>query len=443
MSRPLAALALALIALTACEDSVQFRLRLAWQRVGDPQACPTMSDGTYSCEAIPLSCDVRVRVRIVGAASDQKHYSECFRIENDGDVCQLADLPITPRAIPNEMVRIQVIVWTVDELERSQAVLAEDGCPVTTVFAGGLPRLGEPIDPLLPPEAVPALGGEAYFAVGKSPTATVTLGCPAYDDLNAPSCRDNSVTLDATILNPSTLASVSSTQGADMEVRFGAPVANGDGTFRVDSNVLSPALARTTAGPLTWQGVLQTAPVGVQCLRADAQGVAAPTIACFDAPAADAQRRIFPTGFLVGRELLRQLLVMQTLVDLPEPGMVLGVVVDARRQPVEGATVTVGGGATVFYPDDDVQGVRVDTGKKGLFVSRNAPYGAAWHATTPGGLADIGTARGGLVDDHVSVVLIELDGTVPVLDAGIGAPDGGDAGGGVDAGTDDGGVDAP
>ncbi len=426
-------LVLAMLAgLAGCEDSVRFRLRLEWQRSPDAQSCPTNADDRYSCNAIPLTCDVRVRVRIIGAANGQPYYSECFTIQSDGDACLLADLPITPRAVPNEMVQVQVIVWTIDELQRSGVDLSQtDGCPVTTEFtSGGLPRLGEdPTGEDPPDQPVPALGGEAYFAVGDDPVATVTLGCARWDSLGAEACRASSIRLEATIRDPRTFSSVPRSQAEDMDVRFGAPVANGDGSYRIDSGLLSPALAYTGSGALTWQGSLAMAPTGTQCLRIDALGVAAPTIACF--PVAVVGQILRTDGFLVGRVMLRALLDLQALADVPEAGMVLGVVVDAAGQPVRDAVVTTTEGATVVYPADDLLTVGfVDTDTKGYFLSMNADYDSAWQASVPGGLMGDGSARGGLIDDHVAVVVVRLTGVVqPPLDAGFSGPE-------VDAGVD-------
>lgn len=432
----LAALALCagVAALGGCDDSVRFRLRLEWQRHPLPQACPTMADGAYSCHAIPVSCDLRVRVRIIGASNGQPYYSECFTIQSDGDACQLADMPITPREIPNEMVRVQVIAWTIDELLRSGIDLAEtDGCPVTTEFhINGLPRLGD--DPTASPPGVPvpALAGESYFAVGESPVATVTLGCPRWDTLDAASCQASALALEATVRDPRTFGSVPRAQAPDMDVRFGAPVEDTPGVYRVD---LSPqfftgGLSPTPSGALLWTGVLDTPPSGTKCLRVGMQGVAAPTITCF--PIASAASPIRVDGFLVGRLMLRDVLNLQLLSDVPEEGIVFGVVVDAAGQPVEGAMVSTVEGATVVYPDDNLQTVGfTSTSSKGYFLSTDAEYESLWRADAPGGLMSNGDARGGLVNDHVTVVVIQLNGVIPPpIDAALG---GGDPDAGVDA----------
>jgi hypothetical protein len=232
---------------------VQFRLRIEWKRAtaeDSAQVCPTMSDGSYTCEAIPMTCDVRVRVRIVGATNDETYFSECYRIENNGDACLLADLPIAPREIPNEMVKVQVIVWTVEELEASGIDLSlTDGCPVTTPFElSGLPRLAQvPTSESPPREPVPAMGGQSYFQVGQSPVATVTMGCGQWDSLNALVCRDNSVTLEATIRDPRTFSSVTRMQSEIMEVRFGVPEDNGEGGYLVNFDTFSQGLAKTAS----------------------------------------------------------------------------------------------------------------------------------------------------------------------------------------------------
>lgn len=439
MKRALLTVLVVLAAAAGCDDSVRFKLRLEWQREspdGASQVCPT-DDGSYTCRAIPLTCDVRVRVRIVGASDDQSHYSECFRIENDGTACLLADLPISPRAVPNEMVRVQVIVWTVEELIDSGVDLSQtDGCPVTTPFVpGGLSQLGgSPILPDPPREPVPALAGEAYFRVGQSPIATVTLGCPGWDALNALSCRDNSVTVETVLRNPSTFSSVLRADAVDdsMEVRPGVPSPDGEGGFHIESASLSPALTPTGSGALLWRGLLSAVPPDTMCLRADSQAVGQGTLTCFAAPQPDADRTIRPDGFLVGQNLQTSIRTLFDLPELPQTGTVLGIVLDSNGHPVEGATVIASGGATVVYPDANIQTVLTSTGPKGFFLSLDAGYETVWDATGPNNLDDDGSARGGRVDNHVSVVVVRLNGPVaqavdagvvgPVIDGGVDAP---------------------
>lgn len=421
MKRPrhtrLALLAFGVFALAACEDSVQFRLRFEWQRDtadGSAQACPRAGNGDYTCSAIPISCDVRVRVRIVGATNDETYYSDCFAIENPGTACQLTDIPIAPRAIPNEMVRIQVIMWTLDELMDSRIDLSEtDGCPVTTPFdAGGLPRLGgTPVQPGAPREPVPAIGGESYFLVGQSPIATITLGCPQFPSLDAPECRDNSQRIQATILDPSDGLSVDRPQIEEMMVvRYGVPEKK-EGVYRIVDTKLSPVLAETREGTLVWNGILTEAPGEVGCMVASKLGAGSPSLHCFNTDIPD-EGPMMTQGYLTSGMLQNSLESMLMLDNVPRSGLVLGVVLDSDGTPVKGATVTPSQG-TVIYPDDLIFGQGSSTNNKGFFVSLDAGYETTWSAVGPNNVEDDGTARGGLVDFHVSIVVIRLVGEVP------------------------------
>jgi hypothetical protein len=107
-------------------------------------------------------------------------------------------------------------------------------------------------------------------------------------------------------------------------------------------------------------------------------------------------------------------------------------VVDAAEQPVQGATVTTTDNATIVYPANNLQTVGfTGTDTQGYFLSSNAHYQSTWRASVPGGLMGDGEARGGLVNNHVSVVIIKLTGVIPPpVDAGLG---GGDPDAGVDA----------
>jgi hypothetical protein len=101
---------------------------------------------------------------------------------------------------------------------------------------------------------------------------------------------------------------------------------------------------------------------------------------------------------------------------LPEKGVVFGVVIDSNGQAVQGATVAASGGATIIYPGDTEEtfpAVRQDTGPKGYFFSTDAAYDTQWTADGPGSLEDDGTARGGIIDNHATLVVVRLDGPAP------------------------------
>ncbi|MBE7449098.1 MAG: hypothetical protein HS111_09430 [Kofleriaceae bacterium] len=281
----LAALIVATVGAAGCDDSVRFRLRVQWARAPGAQACPTLSDGTYTCAAIPLTCDARVRVRILDAASGQPYHSECHQHPR-----QRRRLPARrPRdRAPRHPQRDGAGAG--HRVDRRRA-LARSGVDLsqTRRLSGdhrvhgrrpAAPGLGS--DRRQPARSAGAgAGGEAYFDVGESPVATVTLGCPGWDQLDAPACRNSTVLLEATIRDPRAFGSVLRTQAEDMEVRFGVPVPGALDRFRVDLDAFSPALAYTSSRPLVWQANLEEAPTGTRCLRVAAQGVAAPTIACF------------------------------------------------------------------------------------------------------------------------------------------------------------------
>ena len=90
-------------------------------------------------------------------------------------------------------------------------------------------------------------------------------------------------------------------------------------------------------------------------------------------------------GFLVGRTMLRNILDMMNLFDIPEDGLVFGVVVDSAGQPVQGATVSTTGGASVVYPDSLLQTAGfVSTDSRGYFLSTNAPFNSTWRARGTG-----------------------------------------------------------
>ncbi|HVK78570.1 MAG TPA: hypothetical protein VM734_34965 [Kofleriaceae bacterium] len=412
-----AALAAGAVALAGCgTDEEPFRLKIIW-RDGPDQGCPALAAGdTRRCESIPMTCSARARIRIVDADQpEQAYFTQCFDLPAGGDACKLGALEIPRRQIPNTMVRVQVAVWPTDSLDGE--VLADDGCPVAARYR--LDGLPEPVNPL------PALGGEAYFDVGHDRTAEVELGCPDSEGL---ACKDDTVTVEAQLFDLGfkrpQLADV-----ARLTVKFGKPVDRGDGTWTIGNDQLVE-LRPTTTGELSWRVRLDDRPEGVHCLSVLYQsGPSTPALTCFE-PEVDAGV-LHARGFIVKSDVVASVLASMSQPGFPPDGVVIGLVLDDTDLPVAGAVVTPTPASPLHYPEPGFPPLARDqTSSLGMFVSLEAPFDATWQATDALGASDDGTARGGLVEGHVSVVIARIaDRLAP--DAGLMLPDPVDAG--VDA----------
>ena len=403
-----AALVLALALVAACGgDDGSFRLKLTW-RDGPDQGCPARAaDADARCESIPMSCNARARIRIVDAEDPTRAlFTQCFDLPAGGDACKLADLAIPDRPIPNRMVKVQVAVWPTDTLlAMPPGSLADDGCPTAAQFRlNGLPDLVNPI---------PSLGGEAYFDVGHDRIAEVELGCPNIDDLE---CRDDSVVVEARLYDLG-FKPVQPVDVPSLTVRFGAPVAVGDGTWTIGNQQLT-ALTPSLGGDLTWRLRLDAAPVGVQCLHVlYNEPFTTAALTCFE-PLVNSRGVLHARGFVVKSSVVNSVLGSMGRTQFPQAGMVIGLVTDDSDIAVPDAVVTPDPISPIHYPEMGFPPLQRDrTSSLGMFVSLEAPFDAGWSATAAG-VDDDGTARGGVVQGHVSVVLVPL-ATRITPDAGV------------------------
>lgn len=403
-----AAVACALAAgLVACSGPDQFELHLSWSSTPGRQTCPVTADNEFSCAAIPMSCDARVRLRIVDDNDDTRvFFTECYDLPAGGDLCGLGGLRIPAGVeIPNQMVRIQLQVWSVDELAALPPGVLPPGsrCPIDPRFdQRGLPLLDAP---------VPAVGGEIYFPVGDGSVAELVLGCPDYDQLDTQACRNRSITIDAAVLVPGSWRSVTSQEAEALDVQFGAPRLGDDGLWRLPLNALTP-LEPTTAGELRWRGSVPGPIEGLHCLHV-LQSVAMATPVATCALAEVLPSSVLPVlGFRVERTQIDKLTALANRmtggVGFPIQGMVLGLVVDENNLAVANAVVTPSVG-TVAYLDATLDNFIPDaTGTNGLFLALDTPLDTTWAAVGPGGSMADGTARGGLIADHVSIVVVRM-----------------------------------
>ena len=401
-----ARLAFAAAALVACADPDRFSLQVTWS-AGPEQQCPLTEAGRTSCAAIARSCGATGQLRIVDAADDTRvYYQRCFDIVPGDDMCGLRDFAIDPDTmIPNQMVRIQLLVWSNDVLAAAGYMPPND-CPSSGRFdALGFPQQNIDLQPPLP---VPALGREIYFPVGDREIATVELGCSDLAQLDTNVCRNASIDVDATVLVPGGWRGVTATEAAPLNVALCKTRESASET-QIDPVSVQELALQLEPGPHWTREVV--GPIdGVRCLQI--YEVAAGAI-----PIAVCQRAVVSAGGLPMVGYRPDASLVARAIDLinehfgtegfPLHGVVLGFVIDRDNQPVTGATVAATAGA-VLYPNltlDDLG--TTATSAAGLFVSTDVPIGSAWDATA-GALVDDGLAEGGVISNHVSVVVVRM-----------------------------------
>ena len=399
--RRAAILALAVVAVVAvvsgCRSEAEtFSLRLSWDQLGN-QSCPVGDDGVATCSTIPISCDAHVLIRIMPLEGAVPYYSQCYALSGVDDACALAELEIEPsQPIPNEMVRVQVAVWADDQL-------VDGACPDAALFD----EAGEPQTGVAAPAVVPALGGEIYFPVGDRRVAEVPLACPRANLLDTLACRANAPTVEATVsyLRSRTIVPIEET--GSLLVHFGAATPNGDGGWRLNTNELDPL--RAMGAVVVWQARLLHPRPELGCVRVQILDPATAGSATCQDISVDADP-IKAAGYVVDQIQIDDALRALGMTRLPPDGLVMGVVVDHRNVRVGGATVTVAPAAQIAYPDESSNGTgQATTSSTGVFLSTDASLGSRWHGSVPNGVGDDGTATGGVIAGHVSVVIVRLN----------------------------------
>jgi hypothetical protein len=387
--------AIAVVMAMSCGPSDDvFRLRILWR--DSDQGCPPRTPtAERRCEAIAMTCDAKMRIRVVDAEDPNlPYYTHCFDLPAGGDACKLGELAIVPSEIPNTMVKVQVAVWAAGSLGPDD--VAADGCPVTAEFVNGVPKLENPL---------PALGGEAYFDVGHDRTAEVELGCP---NLAALDCPDTSVTVVATLYDLGVVRQTAR-DVPRLTVKLGVPVDQGDGTYTINQAQLVELTATDGEEP-TWRLRLDYRPEGVQCLWVLYQAPqSTAALTCFDTVIDEVRGELRARGFVVKPSDVDNVLKSMDLQLFPDRGMVIGLVVNGVNLQVAGAVVSPTPLSPIHYPSPLFPPVaRASTSELGMFVSLEAPFDAWWSAFDETGAVDDASARGGLVAEHVSVVLIRL-----------------------------------
>jgi hypothetical protein len=406
--RALAAAALAAAALAACRspsDLGPFDIRLV---LDDEGGC----DPDRGCADYGMSCGAALLYRIVdleagevvdGVPSGEVVESRCEVLEADLDICGVGELD-TFRAIPPHRIQIQVAAWRPELVTVAGAGgLAEVRCPsAEAVFSAN----GN-IRPELSPQ--PAFGGVAEFDVASDATEVeVPLACPDADQLESASCTNSQPTLvTALITDLESTAFLTAEQASDLTVSVREPNVGAPTTLSAaDAIRLQPSLVGGT--PTFFAQIPNFQVDGTLCaltLELAPQATAAVVCEAPDPDAAEDMRLMRP--LFVPRATLDD--VLDALgTPFPDPGLLIGRVLDADGAPLAGVTVTPAAGTVGYLSADRTTLGGGATTASGYFVSTDVPFGTAFTALHADDRREDGSPIGGLIEGQLGAMVIRM-----------------------------------
>lgn len=391
-----------LFALAACEPPP---LKLVYRFSNGPE----QSCGTANCSEIPLPCDSVLNVRIISPSDPSApHFSLCKSImpNADDDLCAIAgpdlvheDEEDVPVELPNETLEVQVLVWPAEAVTQEGVGLVCDSSVVSFTNT----RFPVPQNP------TPTFGGSAIYHPGDEKTV-VTLGCT--DPIAANACNAGAIPVTATVLDFDTYPlTVSGLLAEDLAVSLGEPDPTSTGHDLTMTSMLEQisdtAWGGNFGGGVTSSLCLAVLEDGAEQTTSVRCKPASPVITGFDI-----------SGVRLAKATLQEVLGALALPSFPDEGLVVGIVLHEDGTPASGAIVDAMPPvmepmvpATVQYLSADHTSVTTGgmTTASGMFVSRDAPYGTQFNVF---GQPLQDPAIGGLIEEKVTIVILQLGGVV-------------------------------
>lgn len=382
-------------AIGACNTPTpSLRLALAG---GPSQACPSTD-----CVDVRMRCPAVMSIRIVDPMDPASPYlSQCVPVStnHNQDMCAIASVDLEPTPIPVRDLEVQVALYPATEIQSDPMNKNKLLCPTKVAYsAAGFPVEQSP---------APALGGHTYYHPGDE-KVVVTLGCTDLAAINESCIASNLVTVTATVDNFDTRSSVTGGQADDLWVSVGEPH-GGDGRFVLQPRDLHPLLPSTTGQSPTWGDAIDDPFSTYACL--DVLEAVAQSTATLRCKVVTAGGRLDLRGVRMTKDRLNVILSALDLASFPDDGLTVGMVVDEQGRPVTGASVSVDMGTVGYLSenfDQVVTGATLTTSSNGIFLSRDATFGAEFFT----GSAGLHTAFGigGRVASRVTVVILQLGG---------------------------------
>ena len=337
-------------------------------------------------------------VRLVDADTGALLTSDCVGLDGT-DLCEINTATIELAAIPLGMARIEVALWNPDDLVDGQ-------CPNEDIF--DRQPLGAPRASYQPQ---PALGGATYFDVGSQDSVAVQLACGDFEHLDESTCK---LLVRARVDDLESGLFVLPSVAAPFDVAVGEPIVvqdNGDVAWLLGPEQLTD-LAQTITAPVPrWAGEVQRPFTDHACITvfdtAAFQGIT--SVACV--PVVEEITAVELRGLFLAKDTLQKLLQAAQLSSFPEPGLVVGRVVDHLGQGVDKVSVQPTGGGVQYLNEAGTSFLNtIETATDGFFISRDAPFGTSWTALhNVDGRVNNNVYTAGLIQGKASVVIIKLE----------------------------------
>ena len=374
------------------------------------------------CQSVPLTCTARFGLRVVDR-SDPGNVTEidndCSPAMFDGQgICGVRPTVFEFEA-PPKTLQFQAAVWRTD-------LVGGSTCPSVSFDANGraLPlQAGVNTSEAVPP---PAIAGAIDWPPNGWPPANddytirLKMYCNDAAQLAQNDCPGATVSVDANLLDMDDLVDVASVDIDRLDVQIGLPTSKGD-VFEVLAGAPPTGNTRqlTHAGRNMWFSddtglnfeVSETACIIVR-ETAGNEGVTCTRVGK-DFGSLSLQ------GLFLRTSLVQEILATEGVNNgLPPQGFVIGRVVSHFKLPMAGVRVTAKDNPSVIvrylndqfaYEEIDGKPALVETGASGYFFSPNAPFATQWLADRPSdNRRQNGDFRGGLIENRLSLVLIEL-----------------------------------
>ena len=408
---------LGVIALVAACSDPTFALRFRVTQ-GSEAACLNASgQQVTTCSDVTMLCRAVVSIRIFSPNDPTSPYiSVCKELTGQPNVCSIAgvDLPQPPIPVNGQTLEIQMAVYPLNKITTDPNT-GDLQCPTGVAFdARGFPV--ESVQPCMPGDLgncppSPAIGGVAFYHPGDAETI-VDLGCTDLAQLNDPTCTGESeVKVTAVVDDFDTDVSVQSSVADHLSLYMGDPIATiaSDTTTHYQLPLGVNPLTRSTGTSPSWSGTV-TEPFTSECVQVleDVAG-ATTTVRCQPFPTTPPS--IDATGTRLTKESLAEIVQALGLVDFPDDGLVIGVVLDPLGNPVQNLQVVSSAGTVSYLSADRHSVTMTSTSSNGIFMSQDTPYadaGGAISTFRTSTMLQSTTGYGGLIDRKATIVILQF-----------------------------------
>jgi hypothetical protein len=402
--------------LAACTDPT-FALRFRITTGAEAACTNTSGEQVTTCAEVTMQCHSVVSIRIFAPSDPTSPYiSVCKEIGGPQNLCSIATIALPQPAIPinDQILEVQMAVYPLEKIT-SDPNSGDLQCPTGVAFdTRGFPV--ESIQPCTPTDLgdcppTPSIGGVAFYHPGDAETF-VDLGCTDLAQLNDPTCTGESlVKVTANVDDFDTNVTVQSSVADHLSLYMGEPSATiaGDGSTHYQLPLGVNPLTRSIGTAPSWFGTV-TEPFNSECLQVleDLAG-ATTTVRCL--PFSTAPALIEAVGTRLTRESLALIVEALGLVEFPDDGLVIGVVLDPLGNPIPNLQVTSSAGTVSYLSADRHSTTTVATSSNGIFMSQDTPY-----ADVDGTISTFRTSTmtqsaigyGGLIDRKATIVILQF-----------------------------------